>query len=447
MTQPLATNVHPDATTSAGSDIFIVDNLHPEAVAMAQALYSRDPRSVATHLEKIAESGYEKFMATYYVGYGHKSIGDCGTTTIFAENISILAAKAIQDWRLYNGQEASTRYLDMAAQTLVDPVGTAESKGILDGWMDFYKKSLEALVPHLTEKFPIQEGEKQTVYEKAIKAKAFDIARGLLPAAVKTYASWHTNLRQAHDHLYQMTYHPLEEIRELAKTMRDSLIKKYPSSFSHKDDEAEQSYTLETAKLLQYPDTTLSENYSYTHNLDTTLLESYKKIIAERPRKAELPSALGMAGTFTFNFYIDFGSYRDLQRHRSAILPMPLLTTAHGFHEWYINELPQSLQQEARDFIKAQSEKINNLPCDAVTKQYYCALGFNVACTMNATLPAALYIAEIRSGQTVHPTLRKIAQLMGASMKEVVPYAAVHCDMSDDIWNTRRGTQDIVKKQ
>jgi len=77
-------------------DVIIIDDLPPETVAMLQALYSRSPQSVREHLLKV-KAGPEKFMARYYVGYNHKSIGDCGTTSIFIENVSMLAAKAIQD--------------------------------------------------------------------------------------------------------------------------------------------------------------------------------------------------------------------------------------------------------------------------------------------------------------------------------------------------------------
>lgn len=39
----------------------------------------------------------------------------------------MLAAKAIQDHPLYSGQEASTRYLDMSLQTMVNPIATDEA--------------------------------------------------------------------------------------------------------------------------------------------------------------------------------------------------------------------------------------------------------------------------------------------------------------------------------
>ena len=89
--------------------IFIYDEFNPEDTAMMQALYSRSAESVTEHVAKVRQSGTGKFMEKYYVGYGHASIADCGSTTIFIEGVSMLVAKAVQDWPLYSGQETSSR--------------------------------------------------------------------------------------------------------------------------------------------------------------------------------------------------------------------------------------------------------------------------------------------------------------------------------------------------
>src|SRR4030042_2909620 len=118
--------------------IFVYDEFGPQDIAMMQALYSRSPMSVKDHVEKVKQAGSGKFMEQFYVGYGHASIADCGSTTLFAEKVSMLADKAIQDWPLYSGQETSTRYIDMSKQPMVDPMGTSVSKKIHERWMDFY---------------------------------------------------------------------------------------------------------------------------------------------------------------------------------------------------------------------------------------------------------------------------------------------------------------------
>ena len=215
------------------SKIFVYDEFSPQDTAMLQALYSRSASSVEEHVKKVKETGSGKFMERFYVGYGHSSIADCGSTTLFIEGISILADKAIQDWQLYSGQETSTRYIDMSKQPIVDPLMTEDSREILNAWMDFYIESQETVQNHLKQKYPRREEEEEGMYEKAIKARTFDILRGFLPAGITTQLSWHTNLRQAWDKLSLLRHHPVEEISTLSEEMLLRLKEKYAHSFSH----------------------------------------------------------------------------------------------------------------------------------------------------------------------------------------------------------------------
>jgi len=427
-------------------EIIIIDDVAPEANAMLQALYSRSPKSVKEHVLKVKESGAEKFMASYYVGYGHKSIGDCGTTSIFIENVSMLVAKAIQDWPLYSGQEASTRYLDMANQPVVNPLETKEGKEIQDEWMKFYSHALEKLVPALKIRFPIKEGEKDVVYEKAIKARAFDIARGFLPAGATTYVAWHTNLRQAHDHLKELKHHPLAEIKEVSKEIISALQTKYSSSFLHKEYEDEEKYLEKSVAEFAYFDDSSIKEFSYKPRLDLEGLKKYKKLLAERPPKAELHQRFREYGDIVFSFPLDFGSYRDLQRHRSAVQEMPLLSTKHGFFPWYIQQLTPELRTEAAKLLAEQEKRISKLKASDEIKQYYVAMGYTVTVKITCSLPSAVYIAELRSGDAVHPTLRREAQRMGDAILACVPGIAMHHDTSPGTWNIKRGLHDIVKK-
>lgn len=429
-------------------DVIIVDDLPPEAQAMLLALYSRSPMSVRVHLEKIRNVGWERFMSQFYVGYGHKSIGDCGATTICAEHCSMLVAKAIQDNRMYNGQEASTRYLDMEKQPVLNPLGRGVGEVIQADWMIFYAKALAELVPYLMGQFPMLPGEDEKVYKKAIKAKAFDIARGFLPAGCTTYVGWFTNLRQAWDHLRELKFHPLQEARMMAKRIHEELLAKYPSSFGFKIYPGQDEYQ-ELSSLATYEDLRFEEDFSYSHDLDLHRLRSEsltQRILSERPQKTELPETFERFGQMSFQFNLDFGSFRDLQRHRSCVQVMPLLTTRHGFHKWYLESLPPNLQTEAQKLLLLQEERIASIN-DEVTRQYYVAMGYNVACELTAGLPSAVYIAELRSTQAVHPTLRPIAQQMGQALKESVPEIKLHCDMGPDEWTTVRGKHDIVRKE
>jgi thymidylate synthase ThyX len=262
--------------------IFIEDNLNPEDNAMLQALYSRSSESAKDHLLKVKEKGSGKFMASFYVGYGHGSIGDCGTTTIFIENVSILAAKAIQDWRLYSGQETSTRYIDMTQQPILDPLATAESKAIMSAWMDFYISSQEELKDHLRLTFPRQDNEEERIYEKAISARVFDILRSFLPAGICTQLSWHTNLRQAAEKLALLEHHPLPEIIEIAEIIHSTLQEKYPSSFSHKKYEDQEAYREIEGKKFSYYHNPDSPVFKFKTNIDKNELGQFEALIKNR---------------------------------------------------------------------------------------------------------------------------------------------------------------------
>ena len=426
--------------------VFIYDEFNPEDTAMMQALYSRSPKSVEEHVEKVKSSGSGKFMETFYVGYGHSSIADCGSTTIFIEGISMLGDKAIQDWQLYNGQETSTRYIDMSKQAIIDPLNTNESKEIINNWMSFYIGNQERIQNYFISKYPRKDGEDEDVYLKAIKARGFDVMRGFLPAGITTQLSWHTNLRQAWDKLALLRHHSLIEVSEVAENILDNLRKKYSNSFSHKSYPEQEEYRSMTVKKYTYLEPTDAIDFSMSTTIKESELDKYQDAIQKRPIKTNLPTFLAELGTFSFNFILDFGSFRDVQRHRNGVCRMPLLTVDLGFNSWYIEQLPEDMQLEAKELIAKQTEIIKKLDTSPEIKQYYTAMGFNVFCITTYPLPAAVYVMELRSGKMVHPTLRKIAHKMYESVSKTFPNLKLYADLDQDDWDVRRGLADITTK-
>lgn len=439
--------------------IVVIDDMHPEDVAMLQALYSRSAESVDVHLEKVRKTGSAKFMEKYVIGYGHKSIADCGSTTIFIENVSMLAAKAIQDWPLYSGQETSTRYLDMSKRDLVDPVGTTESRTILARWMDFYVSKREAVANEVRRRFPHQLGEGESAYEQAVNARAFDILRGFLPAACTTQLSWHTNLRQADDHLRGMSRHPLAEVRDRAADILADFSRRYRTSFGDAATlsgiGSRQETTLERQARFAW-EAMVDERMTYAFDsqpqslfrswIDLGTDEDRHEMIATRPRGCVLPHALGRLGQLQFCGLLDFGSFRDIQRHRNGVCKMPLLTAHFGFEPWYLEQLDRETCNEAVELIQEQRAAIRSLETTPEIAQYYHAMGFRVQVDLTYTLPAAVYVMELRSGKTVHPTLRSFIHTMICEFRKAHPSVALHVDMSADSWTVRRGTQTIVEK-
>ncbi|RWX45986.1 Thymidylate synthase complementing protein [Candidatus Electrothrix aarhusensis] len=433
--------------------IFINDEFGPESSAMMQALYSRSSASVEKHIEQVRKAGSSNFMKSYYVGYGHASIGDCGTTTLFLEGVSILAAKAIQDNPLYSGQETSTRYIDFSSQPLIDPVSTEESQDILKDWIKFYTTSTEVVRSYLKDRFPLEPGQQPNIWKKAINARGFDILRGFLPAGATTQLSWSTNLRQAYDKLCLLKLHPLNEVRLIAEAALKKLSTKYPSSFSHTQKDETEKYYNRFSKKIHYSSYTPSlseEDFLYRTDIDNKLLEDKEhEVIGLRPKGALLPRYISKYGRYNCTFLLDYGSYRDLQRHRNGLCRLPVLTINYGFNQWYLNQLPAELRNQANILIKKQFHRIKELTkrhsLSSAETQYYIPMGSNIVCELVYDLPEMVYVVELRSSSTVHPTLRRIAHNMYNTLKNNHPALKLHADLSRDKFEVKRGLQDIEK--
>jgi thymidylate synthase ThyX len=441
---------HSKVEIEGGGKVIVLDTgsvIGPEADAMLQALHSRSTGGLENHLKILVDKGPENFMKNFYVGYGHKSIGDCGSTSVFVEGISMLAAKAIQDWPLYSGQESSTRYVDFQTQPLKNPLQTKEGEEILESWRNFYIEMLGSTKEYLKKQFPIGEGEPAGIYDKAINARVFDSLRGFLPAGATTNIAWHTNLRQAADKIMLLRHHPLEEVRNVSKAIHTALVTSFPNSFGHELFEKTEDYNEFWMKNnYYYHDKNCPEFELANNSVDEKLLP--KEILEKRPPKTELPKYLAEAGTLQFEFLLDFGSFRDLQRHRAVTQRMPLLTTEIGFQKWYLNELPLEYAEKAKSFIKKQEEKINNLKISKEEKQYYIAMGYNISNRLTGSLPPLVYLAELRATRFVHPTLRAKAKMIADTLSELFGKfgLVMHIDKEIDRFDIKRGEQDIVLK-
>lgn len=460
--------------------IFVYDDIHPEDAAMLQALYSRSPDSVVNHLEKVKAAGSGKFMSQYYVGYGHASIGDCGVTTIFLENYSMLAAKAIQDNPLYSGQEASTRYLDFAQQPLFDPYNNPASQAILDGWMALYNKFMPLVKAGLAKQYPFDDAQykSEKIWQNAVNARAFDIMRGFLPVGCTTLFSWTTNLRQARERLMALKNHPLPEIQTLAQDLFKTLYAKYPNSFTGEEMSGEGRYE---ARTQYYAAQAERDNFMSVQNLldeervteedldevnDGGMIVSKMELdvagltdfesdaLNTRPEGALLNRRLAAYGHYTLQFLLDFGSYRDLQRHRNGVCQVPVIDGGFGIYPWYLQQVESLISEPDARAFEAEVERlfvaIEELPEEIepneLQNQYLYPMGTAALCQLVYSVPQMVYVAELRSQKTVHPTLRPIAQAMGDLLRQDFPDMALYIDNDADGWSAKRGEQTIEAK-
>jgi hypothetical protein len=465
------------ATTSFGASIILIcfkAKVGPQETAMLQALYSRSPKSILKHLLDVAQKGADKFMEQYYVGYGHKSIGDCGNILIAYEGISMLAAKAVQDSQLYAGQEGSTRFTNYSNQAFLAPeldglsytlaesrpedVETfSASRDIQERWRKFYVENLPLVQQFVMEQNPYEQfasENTEVVWRKTMNARAFDIIRAFLPAGATTCASWWTSISNAAEQLSLMRCHILKEAVELAEKTEGLLKEVYPSSFNREVHADREDYKRKWFGTEYY----LEEDGSDFQCLLTKqefLVDTYKAAILQRPKGVDIPWQVGEAFSVLWIDRIDYGSWRDQQRHRAVIQRMGLLTAKYGMREWYLENLPPAVLESAQVLITEQLKNIQSIGLDKYATQYLLPMGMQVPTRVYGSLSKIVYLVELRSQRHVHPTLHENAYKLASSLK-VQLAEALDCNPSDipmyiddkvGELTLKRGTQDIVKAE
>ena len=224
----------PDPTLRQfAAEIFVgvTDHLDPELQAMILAKYSRSYASVMTRIPADEEDAkkVKAALRLVYINYGHRSVGQLGTTTIFFEGVSMLAALALTDSKLFNGQESSTRYIPYDEQPAID-MGESRVRHWQEVWRLFYKEALQDTIKKITAEYPVPEDETRAKHLNAIKARAFDICGGILPAGFTTSVGFCGTFDTLNDHLTWMIAHPLHEVRDLAEMAAQELALKYPNA-------------------------------------------------------------------------------------------------------------------------------------------------------------------------------------------------------------------------
>ena len=212
--------------------VYAVVNVPPEIGAYATVRFSRSPDSLRESIEWIyrqsaaaASGSAENFLDTYYFQYGHRSIADCGHVMLALEQWSQLMAEEVEDEPLWDGQEQSTRYQDFSRPRFWKP----------HDWMDreLMERYLETihelyagyadLAEHMFRVFsartPKPPEMKQGDYERTLRARAFDVARYLLPMATLTNVGQTTSIRVLERQICRLLASRYPEIRLLAAQM------------------------------------------------------------------------------------------------------------------------------------------------------------------------------------------------------------------------------------
>jgi thymidylate synthase ThyX len=210
------------------TDVFAVHGADPEVLAYAMAKYSRSSLSMRESLTEISAQRAEQFLNTFYFQYGHRSIADLAHIAFAVERLSLLAAIVLVDEQRWDGQERSTRYQNFLKSGWYFPEFGEDAASAklyaetIDNLFATYQRTTAAVLEALRRRVPCPETLKPDAYERTLKARAFDVARYLLPLATNTSLGQIVNARTLETQVSRLLSHPVTEVRDLGVKLRDA---------------------------------------------------------------------------------------------------------------------------------------------------------------------------------------------------------------------------------
>ncbi len=476
--------------TSTTSNVFALKNL-PEV--MKGALFSKYSRSVlglrALLLKEFVGEEFvdkeefkngalqraQEFYDRILDGYGDDSIGELGGAHLAIENISMLAAKVIQDCRIGGSPlEKSTRYIYFDQKKNGEFLFYREPVLMTSAFRDEYIQMCNHLfevygnlIPELTEimesKFPKEQTVSKGAYTAAIRAKVLDCLRGLLPAGTLTNMGFFGNGRFCEGLIQKLNSEQLAELQDIGRKSSAELEKVIPSfvrrgnldhphfklfqKFKDKmrtslkavsspynaltsenrgvelvDYDPESVYQVAAALIFPHTVSSLPEIENQLKVLPKGEIEQILEaaVEARENRRHKSPRALERAN-FTFEITADFGCYRDLQRHRMLTQDRQLLTANLGYYipDDILGTEMEKKYRDAMDMAKHVYDRIaRDLPEEA---QYVVPMAYNIRWYFHINLRGLQWLTELRSTPQGHTSYRRIAQSMAHQVFEAIP--------------------------
>jgi len=412
-----------------------------------------------------AKEKARKFHEKWIVGYGHSSVAEHAVASVAIENVSILATKVIEDNRLASYTEKSTRYQVFEKNSYYKPKKIMKSnvgklfEKTCNHFFDFYAETIPKMIEFMEQKYPRQNDMTPKFYESITKARACDVVRYVLPAATFTNLAMTANARTIEHAIRKLLSHPLDEMRDIGQSMREEVMKIIPTLVKYSDFNL---YISETNKAMtEITNSTLSLNgieespavklVDYDPKADdklvTAILYRYskypydqikkmvsrmekkekEKIVDEflkRMDKHDWPMRELEHVNYTFDILVDYGAFRDIQRHRVCTQTNQDLTVDHGF------SIPQEiidigLKEKFNDCMNLAKETFNEISKEFPKEaQYVVPLAFKKRTLFTWNLRELNHFVKLRSKKEGHISYRRIAQQVFDEIEKVHPLFA-----------------------
>ena len=476
--------------THLDGPVFGLVNL-PETVKGALfARYSRYPGTLRRlFLEEFADSLPEagawdagegeraaQLYERIFVGYGDDSVAQLGGAHVACEWTSNVLTKLLQRPRLGSYLEQSTRYIAYDAPMPGGgfryhraPELGPEYERAMDGLFRTYSESLAPVRAWVEGTFPRAAEESDAARARAVNAKAFDLLRGLLPAASLSHMGIYASGQAYEQLILHLIGHPLPEARAYGSMILDAIKATMPSFVARverperggewvaflerrraaaerwagrlgldRDPEADARPSVRLLHVDGDEDRLLAALLFEASAVgEDAALSAVRALPAEdrarmlgdlagdRANRRHRPGRGFEALRYRFEVVSDYGAFRDLQRHRMLTVQWQGLTpdlgaavpeevAAAGAGDAYARALDASQAEYHRLAAGGHAE----------AAPYALCLGYRIRYVLDMNAREAMHLIELRSGREGHPGYRAVAHEMHAQIAEVHPAVA-----------------------
>jgi len=485
--------------TNTDRPIFALTNL-PESVKGALfARYSRSAKSVrrlfldeflgemaaaAPAPTAVGTERADRLYARVLSDYGDDSVAQLGGAHIACEGVSNLLTKVLEWGRLMAYLEQSTRYVPFTdrpggrwkyhvpAELDGSPLRDL-FVGTLDRAFDTYTRWIPSVEAHFRAKYPKSPDDSDAVYRSAIRAKALDTLRGLLPAATTSNVGLFGTGQAFEALLLRMFAHPLEEVRGCAQQMLAELRRVIPAFLARLDQPNRGGRWIEylahtrrdfsrtaapyivEAEVEPRDEVTLTDFdpdgevkvvaaalYGVSALPDDQLIAVARQMSADdrvallrayvgnRTNRRHKPGRAFERTSYRFDVLTDYGAFRDLQRHRLLTLEWQPLSPRHGYIE------PAAIEEVGAldDWRAAMDESAELYERLAAAGQrdiapYSVVMAYRVRFYMEMNAREAMHVIELRTSPQGHPSYRRVCQLMHRAIAERAGHHAIAAAM------------------
>ena len=422
-----------------------------------------------------------------FLGYGDDSVAQLGGAHVACEWVSNVLTKVLQRPRLGAYLEQSTRYIAYDAPMPTPPGGYRyyrdatlgpEYAAAMDDLFETYAAALPRVSAWAETEFPRRGDEAPAAYSRAIKAKALDLLRGLLPAASLSHMGIFATGQTYEQLILHLLAHPLPEAHRLGEMILTEIQAVMPSFVARVerpdrggawvdylrsrrsagerwsrrlglDDvdagpDAGPSVRLLSVEgdeddllaALLFESTGVSETAT-RESLGGLSAEDRRELlgdlVGDRSNRRHRPGRGFEALRYRFEIVADYGAFRDLQRHRMLTVQWQTLAPDLGAG------VPE--QVRARRLRRGVPARARSLPVrvrapgrrrPAQAAPYALCLGYRIRFILDLNAREAMQLIELRSGREGHPSYRAVAHEMHAQIAAVHPAVADAMTHVDD---------------